>query len=215
MTGLDSWLKQATRHLSKDSAVQVRTEIEEHYESAREAAISGGATIDEAHRLALTALGNAKTANCQYRHVLLTSAEARMLRDGEWEARVVCSRSWLKWLLVAAPVAAVLGGCRTVPDRRIRAGAGGARWGNRAESVVCGATPARLHPLAQSRLPPCEMGGADWHARAGLRAGRAQMVLADDFMPMAYSLDRMDAGFDPAEVACREMAQAVIPLTQA
>jgi len=108
MTGLDSWLKQATRHLSKDSAVQVRTEIEEHYESAREAAISGGATIDEAHRLALTALGNAKTANCQYRHVLLTSAEARMLRDGEWEARVVCSRSWLKWLLVAAPVAAVL-----------------------------------------------------------------------------------------------------------
>jgi hypothetical protein len=108
MTGLDSWLKQATRHLSKDSAVQVRTEIEEHYESAREAAISGGATIDGAHRLALTALGNAKTANCQYRHVLLTSAEARMLRDGEWEARVVCSRSWLKWLLVAAPVAAVL-----------------------------------------------------------------------------------------------------------
>ena len=89
MTGLDSWLKQATRHLSKDSAVQVRTEIEEHYESAREAAISGGATIDGAHRLALTALGNAKTANCQYRHVLLTSAEARMLRDGEWEARVV------------------------------------------------------------------------------------------------------------------------------
>jgi general stress protein YciG len=44
MTELDSWLKQATRHLSKESVAQVRTEIREHYESAREAAMSGGAT---------------------------------------------------------------------------------------------------------------------------------------------------------------------------
>ena len=104
MTGLDGWLKQATRHLSRDSAAQVRTEIQEHYESALEAAMSGGASTEEADRLAVTALGDAKDANCKYRNVLLTSAEARMLREGNWEARAVCSRPWLKWgaLLVAA-----------------------------------------------------------------------------------------------------------------
>ena len=70
--------------------------------------MSSGATADEADRLAVTALGDAKTANCQYRNVLLTSAEARMLREGNWEARAVCSRPWLKWLLLAMPVAALL-----------------------------------------------------------------------------------------------------------
>jgi hypothetical protein len=107
MTGLDGWLKQATRQLSRDSAAQVRTEIQEHYEASRDAAITDGATTDEADRLALHALGDAKAANCQYRHVLLTSTEARMLRDGNWEAQVVCSSPWLKWLLLALPVAAV------------------------------------------------------------------------------------------------------------
>jgi hypothetical protein len=107
MTTLDSWLGQATRRLAKDSAAQVRREIQEHYESARDAAIIGGATTDEAERLAVNALGDAKTANRQYRHVLLTCAEARMLREGNWEARAVCSRPWLKWLVLAVPVAAV------------------------------------------------------------------------------------------------------------
>jgi hypothetical protein len=110
MTGLDSWLEHATRHLSTDSAAQVRTEIQEHYDSAREAAISGGATGDEADRLALAALGKAKTANCQYRRVLLTAAEARMLRESNWEARAVCSRPLLKYLLFAIPVAGVPAG---------------------------------------------------------------------------------------------------------
>jgi hypothetical protein len=107
MSGLDNWLRQATRHLAKHSAAQVRTEIQQHYESARDAAIHDGATADEAARSALNALGDPKTANRQYRHVLLTSAEARMLRDGNWEARAVCSRPWLKWLVLAAPGAAV------------------------------------------------------------------------------------------------------------
>ena len=44
MTALDTWLKQTTRHLSRDSAAQVRAEIQEHYEAGRDAAISGGAT---------------------------------------------------------------------------------------------------------------------------------------------------------------------------
>jgi hypothetical protein len=105
MTGLDSWLKEATRRLANDSAVQVRTEIQEHYESARDAAMADGASADEADRLAVTALGDAKIANYQYRHVLLTSAEARILRDGAREARAVCSRPWLKVLLRAIAVA--------------------------------------------------------------------------------------------------------------
>ncbi|MGB9074766.1 MAG: hypothetical protein WCC22_19170 [Terriglobales bacterium] len=109
MTGLDNWLRQATRHLSKDSADKVRAEILEHYESAWEEAVSGGATADEADRLVVAALGDAKTANCQYRRVLLTAAEARMLRKGEWEAQAICSRPWVKWLLLAMPVAALLG----------------------------------------------------------------------------------------------------------
>ena len=102
MTGLDIWLQEATRRLAKASAAQVRTEIREHYESAREVAMSGGATALEADRMALAALGDATTANRQYRRVLLTRGEARMLREGNCEAQAVCSRPWLKrWALVA------------------------------------------------------------------------------------------------------------------
>jgi hypothetical protein len=108
MTALDSWLEQATRHLSKDSAAEVRTEIQEHYESERGAAASRGATAAEADQFAVTALGNAKAVNCQYRKVLLTSSEASMLRNGDREARVICSSLWLKWMLLAMPVAAML-----------------------------------------------------------------------------------------------------------
>ena len=108
MHALDTWLNQATRRLAKASAAQVRTEIQEHYHAAREAAIESGATSDEADRLALAALGDPKIANCQYRQVLLTSAEAKMLRDLNWEAVAICSRPWLKWLLRAAPLAALL-----------------------------------------------------------------------------------------------------------
>jgi hypothetical protein len=102
MTGLDNWLNQATRHLAKASAAQVRTEILEHYESAREAAVAEGVSADAAATRALTSLGDAKIANRQYREVLLTSSEARMLRDRNWEA-LACSRPYLKWLFLAVP----------------------------------------------------------------------------------------------------------------
>jgi hypothetical protein len=88
ISGLDDWLMKATRNLSDDSAAQVRTEIQEHYESTREAAMNGGATADEADLLALAALGNAGEANCQYRKVLLTSAEAKLLGKRDWGSRV-------------------------------------------------------------------------------------------------------------------------------
>ena len=105
--GLDRWLKQATKHLASDSVVQVRGEIREHYESAREAAINDGATPDQADQLALADLGDAKTANRQYRKVLLTTAEARLLREGNWESRAICSQRVSRQLLLGAPVMAV------------------------------------------------------------------------------------------------------------
>lgn len=108
MTQIDTWLKTATRHLSKDSAARVRIEIQDHYESEREAAVNRGVTAEEAQQLAVMALGDADAANRQYRKVLLTSAEARMLRESNWEARAFCSRPWLKWLLVALPIAVLL-----------------------------------------------------------------------------------------------------------
>jgi hypothetical protein len=108
MTTLDGWLNQATRRLAKDSAEQVRTEIREHYESAREAAVCGGATAGEADHSALAALGDAKAANRQYRKVLLTATEARMLRNAKRESGAVCSSPWLKWAFRAMPIAAAL-----------------------------------------------------------------------------------------------------------
>ncbi len=107
MSEIEIWLKQATRCLSRDSAAQVRAEIQQHYESARETALNGGATGEEADRLAMSALGDARTANRQYRKVLLTSAEARVLGQGNWEARALCAHSRLKNGLLAIPLAAL------------------------------------------------------------------------------------------------------------
>jgi hypothetical protein len=97
---LEAWLRRATRHLSRDSAAQVRNEIQEHFDAARANAMERGVSCDEAERQALEALGDARAANLQYRKVLLTSREARLLHEGNWEARVVCSRRWL--ILVGA-----------------------------------------------------------------------------------------------------------------
>jgi len=86
----------------------VRTEIQEHFDAEREAAMNGGATGAEADRIAIAAVGDAKTVNCQYRNVLLTSAEERVLRDANWEARAICSRYWLKLLLRGVPATALI-----------------------------------------------------------------------------------------------------------
>jgi hypothetical protein len=105
MTRLESWLKDATRGLSKDSAAQVRTEIGGHYESS----LRGDVTPDEADRIAVVALGDAKAANRQYRKVLLTSREAKMLRQSNQEARAFCSSALLKGMLLAVSVAVLCG----------------------------------------------------------------------------------------------------------
>ena len=108
MSELNNWLRQATRSLSKDSAAKVRAEILQHYEESRENALHSGSTGEQAERLALQALGDAKTVNCHYRHVLLTASEARVLNEGNWEVKAVCARPWLKDILIALPGVAVL-----------------------------------------------------------------------------------------------------------
>lgn len=103
MTEFDGWLENATRRLSKGSALKVRAEIEEHYELAKETAINHGAEGDEAGRIALRDLGGAGEANCAYRKVLLTAAEAASLCESNLEARAICSRPWLKWTALSLP----------------------------------------------------------------------------------------------------------------
>jgi hypothetical protein len=103
MTKLDLWLNQAVRHLSKDSAETVRREIREHFDAELERALNEGADAQQAELIALRALGDPGLANCEYRRVLLTSSEAALLRQSNIEARMICSGSWLKWLVISAP----------------------------------------------------------------------------------------------------------------
>jgi hypothetical protein len=103
---LDKWLVRATRHLSHDSAAQVRAEIAQHYESAREDAVSAGVSNDEADRTAVAALGDPKSANSQYREVLLTRSEARLLRSSACEAHFFSATPIRKHLLVIIPAVA-------------------------------------------------------------------------------------------------------------
>jgi hypothetical protein len=70
VTSLYLWLLDATEGLSAESATQVRAEIQQHYDSAREA---GGDAAD-----VIGALGDPRVANRAYRKVLLTEGEARM-----------------------------------------------------------------------------------------------------------------------------------------
>ena len=103
MTILDSWLNQAVRRLSKDSADQVRREIQEHYDAAREAALNSGIDPQQAELMAVKALGDPRVANRQYRKVLLTSSEAKIFREAKAESQMICSTGWIKWTLLSAP----------------------------------------------------------------------------------------------------------------
>ena len=67
MAPLEKWLSDATRGLSPESAAQVRSEIQMHYDSASEAG-------DDA----IAALGDPRAANLGYRKVLLTEHENMM-----------------------------------------------------------------------------------------------------------------------------------------
>ncbi len=103
MNELNDWLKIATRCLSTDSVLKVRSEIEEHYQLARETAIERGAGVEEAGGIALRELGDAGEANSAYRRVMLSSTEARLLRESNLEARAICARPLLKWTALSLP----------------------------------------------------------------------------------------------------------------
>ncbi len=104
MNELTTWLREATRCLAAESAARVEGEIREHYECAIETAVGSGASEAEARREALAALGDARKANREYRRVLLTAGEAKALREGQREARMVCRHGWVKRLMVWAPI---------------------------------------------------------------------------------------------------------------
>ena len=108
MTTLDSWLNQAVRHLSKDSADLVRREIQEHYDAALEAALNNGIDLQQAELMGVQALGDPRVANRQYRKVLLTPSEARVLRQSNAESRMICSNKWIKWTTLSAQGALLL-----------------------------------------------------------------------------------------------------------
>ncbi len=93
---LEQWLQRATRGLSKDSAAQVRREIQEHYQAAQDDAV--------AELAAVAALGDPGVANHEYKKVLLTKEEARLLRSSKCVAQAYGSRPWLKYSLLAVPV---------------------------------------------------------------------------------------------------------------
>jgi hypothetical protein len=134
MQTLEQWLDAATRGLSGSAATRVRAEIGEHYASALESAVAVGIDSIEAERRAVAELGDAKTANREYRRVLLTEREENLLRSVTW-----MSHRWqvLYMVLIAAvlivirfwiPVADYLlawvvaeGVLRTIPISTIRA----------------------------------------------------------------------------------------------
>lgn len=151
MTTLETWLAQATCGLSKDSMARVRSEIQEHYESAKEHSLGNGATLLEADRSAIAALGDPRVANHDYRRVLLTSAEARVLREAKCETTMFMRRSWIKWTFLALPVALWLGALFFF----LRADGGSARMllgGGLATSVFVCAPFLPLYTLERGRL---------------------------------------------------------------
>lgn len=103
---IEQWLERATRCLSQESRAIASREILEHLEEARNVALASGSVLTAAE--ALKAIGDPREANRLYRRTLLTSREARLLHQGNWEARAICSNSMLKRLLVLVPATALL-----------------------------------------------------------------------------------------------------------
>ena len=111
MTRLDSWLSEATRHLSKDSANKVRAEIRQHYEDAREAAIASCADIGEADRAAIAALGRRAHGQSPISPRLADIHRGQAAAHlPACEVRMLWSRpSRGRWLLLLLPLAALSG----------------------------------------------------------------------------------------------------------
>ena len=94
VTPLERWLSDATRGLSAESAALVRAEIQQHYDSAREAGSDAADVI--------AALGDPRAANRAYRKVLLTEREAMLAPALTQPKRPGLSRILLSTTLLAA-----------------------------------------------------------------------------------------------------------------
>jgi hypothetical protein len=110
MTPIEKWLLAATRGLAEESAAQVRAEILEHYQSAYEESLASGLPGSEAELATVAALGDAKAANRQYRRVLLTSRDAKLLHYMTLDRSTlppgrVRAGKWLVGILVAEAIA--------------------------------------------------------------------------------------------------------------
>ena len=108
MREMEKWLQAATRGLAVESAERVGNEIREHVEFASEEFVARGVAQAEANRLAVEGLGSARLANKEYRRVLLTEGDARILRRSAADAELFCRRSWLRGLVAVAAVAGLV-----------------------------------------------------------------------------------------------------------
>ena len=213
MTPLENWLQQATLKLAEESAAQVRNEIQQHYESSVSDAIAEGSNELQAGQLAVKSLGDAKAANRQYRKVLLTSSEAKVLRGGKAEASAVCERPWLKRMMLSLPVVGLL-----VASGLFLVGKNGIA--RDVLFIALGMTPFLLTPVLSinTQLRSRVYRWVKWTAMAGavfahLWTRNAQMVVALD---VQFWINRdlgNQAGFHSQEDSGQQVAQASLPLT--
>ena len=103
---LSTWLAKATYGLAEQSRVRVVEEITTHFEQQVEAEIAAGAPADEAHRVALVALGSARAARVRFNSCYLLTVEERML-DGLsgkpcQPAPYLTVPTWTIWLNILA-----------------------------------------------------------------------------------------------------------------
>ncbi len=78
-TDLRSWLDTATYGLCDVAKERVANEIREHYAEAVDTELAQGQCEDDAHRIALAALGDTKRAHRAFRRTYLTEKEASRL----------------------------------------------------------------------------------------------------------------------------------------
>ena len=152
---------------------------------AHEAAIAEGATAEQADQFALAALGDARTVNGHYRQVLLTSDEARLLRNGNSEARAFCSRRWIKWTGIVLSVGTFWTALTLFFLGRIEMSASRACHLPDDWSSLCCAASSRLHAVTQSYLSRREVCADHWRARDGFRSRFAAHVVAADLVLVA------------------------------
>jgi len=168
MQTLEQWLSVATNGLCDAAAARVRAEISEHCLSAVETAATAYIDPLEAEGRAVAALGDAKTANRQYRRVLLTEGEARLLSGltvGPHPIGIVLlammaifaisiRNAWVNYVIAATVIEAAL---LAIPVSSIRTGRTVRilRWGNQtvfytiwfAKALGFAAVPAVLIPV--------------------------------------------------------------------